>query len=49
MRVAPNHPATWRGRIQPTDYRDRAVALVRAVTDNVDGLWARLRSRASAV
>lgn len=52
MRVAHTSSATWRGRTStlerpPLDWNARAVAIVRAVTDNIDGLWQRL-SKTSA-
>lgn len=54
MRVAQHHPTTWRGRTHgapaPTlDPMAKAVAVVRAVTDNLDGMWQRLRDTSAAV
>ena len=54
MRVAQTHPATWRGRTQPETRYQRdlfklAVDIHRAVTDNVDGLWERLKAKSNAV
>lgn len=52
MRVAHTDPATWRGPITPEaldGLRARAVEIVRGVTDNLDGLWARLRRMSPAV
>ena len=54
MRVAHPHPATWRGRTQPEtpyqrDLHALAVDIHRAVTDNLDGLWARLKAKSATV
>lgn len=54
MRVAQHAPTTWRGRTQsearpPRDLNAHAVAIVRAVTDNLDGMWQRLRRTSAAV
>ena len=54
MRVAHTHPATWRGRTQPEtryqrDLHALAVDIHRAVTDNLDGLWERLKAKSQAI
>jgi predicted nuclease with RNAse H fold len=54
MRVVETHPATWRGRTQPEtryqrDLHKIAVDIHRAVTDNLDGLWDRLKRSSHAV
>lgn len=52
MRVAQTYPATWRGRINPgaiDALHARAVEVMRAVTDNVPGLWDRLSRSAHAL
>lgn len=54
MRVAHTHPATWRGRTQPEapitrDLQAHAVAITRAVTDDLDGLWDRLKRGSQAI
>lgn len=54
MRVAHTHPATWRGRTHAADrphidWNARAVAVVRSVTDNIDGLWQRLSQTSARI
>lgn len=53
MPVAHTHPATWRGRTLPAapplDLHARAVAVVRAVTDDVSGLWGKLKAKSRTI
>ncbi len=49
MRVAQHSSATWRGRTNTLDLNNRAIEVVRAVTDNVEGMWKRLAASSRAV